>query len=339
MGREGNRKKPSQNTHLENTFGRKESMNHLSLKKHTKNICKTSPAAQQGNCRLLSLTAVTMILLLGIVLAGCINNRAEAAGMNEKAIIVASFGTSYEDTLKKTIAGCEDSIRSAFPDYKVIRAFTSNIIREILSERGMEIKSVDEALELCKESGVKTVMIQPLHVMPGEEFHEKILKPANTFSGDFTELVISPPLLHSLDDYDAVVNGLKGIIPVLQKDEAFVFMGHGTHHPSNATYSCLQLKLWEWQENILVGTVEGYPGYDWVLGELKKRSITKVTLMPFMIVAGDHAQNDMAGPEDDSWKSMLEAEGIEVSVSLTGLGEIEGVREIYINHIRDAGKQ
>lgn len=272
-----------------------------------------------------------MMLLLAVMmlsLIGC--NKADA---NKKALLVVSFGTSYEDTRTKTIDAVENVFKEEFSSYDVKRAFTSQTIIDILADRdGLEVNNVTEAMEALKKEGYGTVLIQSLHVMNGAEYDDMVAV-VSEFEDDFADLKIGKALLTSVEDYDQVVEGLASNFQDMDNTSAVVFMGHGTHHEANAVYATLEYKFHSMgHEHVYVGTVEGFPTFDNVLEKLKKDGINKVTLMPFMIVAGDHAENDMAGDEADSWKVMLKSEGFEVETKLIGLGENQAVRDLFINH-------
>lgn len=254
---------------------------------------------------------------------------------DKKGILVISFGTSYADTRKVTIEACEEKIAASFPDYEVRRAFTSSIIIKKLKERdNIQIDTPEEALNKMKDEGFTKVIVQPLHIIPGLEY-EEVLAVVNNFRGSFKELTVGRPVLYGIEDYKQAVEALKQQLPALDKDHAVVLMGHGTTHPANACYSCLQSVLNDEELNVLVGVVEGYPGIDNVIAKLKRNNIKEVTLMPYMLVAGDHAINDMAGDEEDSWKSILEREGFKVNIYLHGLGENNSYQEIYVQRVQD----
>ncbi|WP_432402296.1 sirohydrochlorin cobaltochelatase [Wukongibacter sp. M2B1] len=256
---------------------------------------------------------------------------------NKKAILVVSFGTSYADTRKVTIEACEEKITKAFPEYDVRRAFTSQIIIEKLKERdNILVENPTEALTKLKDEGFSEVYIQPLHVINGAEYDD-IVAETSEFQEDFDKLVLGRPLLTSVDDYRKVAEALAEQMPERSEKEAVVFMGHGTHHDANAAYACLDYIFEdEGQNNVFVGTVEGFPDLDTVIKRLEKNNIEKVTLMPLMLVAGDHAQNDMAGDEEDSWKVILKGKGYEVETVLRGLGEVSKIQDIYIEHLKTA---
>jgi sirohydrochlorin cobaltochelatase len=255
----------------------------------------------------------------------------------KKGILVVSFGTSYPETRAVTIEACEKSIAQAFGEYEIRRAFTSHMVIKILAERdGIRVDKPEEALQKMYEEGFSEVIVQPLHIIPGEEFHEKIVKKVSALTGHVEKLCIGLPILSATEDFDAAIEAIMGQLPELREGEAVVLMGHGTRHPANAAYAALQHMLNVKNLPVYVGTVEGYPGLPEVAALLKQEAIQKVVLMPFMLVAGDHAIHDMAGDDDDSWKSRFAALGFEVEVFLRGLGENRLIREMYIKHVRDA---
>ena len=255
--------------------------------------------------------------------------------IDKKALLVVSFGTSYEDTRKVTIEATEDRLAKEFPDYEVRRAFTSNIIINKLKERdGLSIDTPAEALQKLYDEGFGTVLIQPLHIINGAEYDD-LIEESDLFKDKFEKFCVGRPILTSHEDYLAAIEALKGELDGLKEDEAFIFMGHGTHHDANSAYACLDYMLkTEGYENVFVGTVEGFPTLENIIPQLEKKNIRKVKLMPFMLVAGDHANNDMAGDEEDSWKMILKGEGYEVETILKGLGENEGIRDIYVEHAK-----
>lgn len=258
---------------------------------------------------------------------------------DKKAILVVSFGTSYADTRAKTIEAIESDIADAFPDYEVKRAFTSQMIIKKLAERdGLEIDDVATAMEKLISDGVGTLVIQPTHVMHGSEYDE-MMEQTSMYAENFVSLTYGRPLLSLTSDYEKVAQAIVDEYGVndLDADTALVLMGHGTYHFANSTYSALDYMFKDMgYPNIFVGTVEGYPELDSVIKGLNVGEYNKVVMAPLMIVAGDHAENDMAGDEDDSWKVMLKADGIEAEPILKGMGEIQAVRDLYISHIEDA---
>lgn len=253
----------------------------------------------------------------------------------KKAILAVSFGTTYPDTLEKTIAATERALGEAFDGFAVRRAFTSGkIIDKLRARDGVLIDNVAEALQRLLDEGFTHVAVQPTYVMHGEEY-EKMLSQVEPFRARM-KMTVGMPLLHAESDYIAVADALSDWLGGLKADEALILMGHGTPHFANCAYSQMEHVLQLRCERIFVATVEGYPTLDTVLEKLKKRpQIRRVTLAPFMLVAGDHAKNDMAGTED-SWKSALEAEGYEVRCVLKGIGECEAVHELFVQHCREA---
>lgn len=249
-------------------------------------------------------------------------------------LLVVSFGTSYNETRAKTIDAVEAELQKAYPDYQVRRAFTSQIIIDILKEReNLTIDNVTQAMERLVADGVKDVVVQPTHIMTGFEYDDMV-KEVSAFADKFDSLKISTPVLTEDADYDAVVEALVAQNSAYEADDTvLVFMGHGTEHEANATYTKLQEKLnAAGHENYIIGTVEATPSLDDVAAAVKASGAKKVVLMPLMIVAGDHANNDMAGDEEDSWKSVLTAQGYEVECVLQGLGEYAGIRQILVDH-------
>ncbi len=256
----------------------------------------------------------------------------------KKAVLVVSFGTSYNESRTLTIEAVEADVAAAFPDWEVRRAFTSQIIIDKLASRdNLQIDNVGPALERLIADGYGTVVVQPTHVMPGFEYDD-IAAEVGTYTGYFSKLIVGKPLLTAEEDYENVAAAVMSTVAEAgSTDTAVVFMGHGTEHFANATYSELEYVLHaEGYENAFVGTVEGYPAVDDVIAAAAAYGASKVVLYPFMIVAGDHANNDMAGDEADSWKSAFEAAGFETECRIQGLGQNEGVRGIVIAHLRSA---
>ena len=261
--------------------------------------------------------------------------------MSAKALLVVSFGTSYPRALEQDIETTERAIAAALPDRVFFRAFTSGMILRKLARRdGVEIDDVPAALERICAEGYTDVVIQPTHIMNGDEY-DKLCTQAAPWSGRLERLVIGAPLLTALEDYQEAARALMAQFDPPAPDEARVFMGHGTGHCANAAYLKLEYILHDlgWKRAFL-GTVEGYPA----LAEVRRRlaecgGVRRVVLAPFMLVAGDHANNDMAGPEPDSWKSVLEADGYEVTCRVAGLGEYPGIRAIFAAHARAAEQE
>ncbi len=254
---------------------------------------------------------------------------------DKPVILVVSFGTSYNDTREKTIDAIENKIAEAYPDYEVRRAFTSQIIIDKLKERdNLEIDNVEEALDRIVADGVKTLIVQPTHLMSGYEYSD-LAAAVEEYSEKIDNVSMGKPLLSYDEDFDAVAAALPEITKDYNKDgTAVVFMGHGTEHESNEVYVKLQEQVTAiGYNNYYIGTVEATPTLDDMVAAVKKGDYKKVVLQPLMVVAGDHANNDMAGDEDDSWKSVFEKEGFEVECVLSGLGEFPEIQSIYVDHV------
>ncbi|PAB57986.1 sirohydrochlorin cobaltochelatase [Anaeromicrobium sediminis] len=254
----------------------------------------------------------------------------------KKGILVVSFGTSYADTRKVTIEAVEEKIAKEFADYEVKRAFTSNMIIKKLKERdGIMVDTPEEALNRMKEEGFEEVIVQPLHIMAGAEYDD-LVEATKAYKDTFKKLSVGNPVLAGPVSYEKAVNALMTQVGKLEKGEAAVVMGHGTHHAANASYAALQNKFDDKELPVYVGTVEAHPALEDVIAKLKKDNVKKVKLMPYMLVAGDHAQNDMAGDEEDSWKTVLKKEGFEVEIYLHGLGENKEYQNIYVENTKEA---
>ena len=259
-------------------------------------------------------------------------------GIGEKELLVVSFGTSFNDSRRLTIGAIEETLDQAFSDYDVRRGFTANIVIDHVQRRdGVKIDDIDEALKRAVDNGVKKLVIQPTHLMNGIEYDEIVSKVAN-YADAFEQVEISRPLLTSDDDFARVEAAIVDWTKEYDDGEtAIVFMGHGTEHASNEVYAKMQKKLTDdGYKNYFVGTVEAEPSLDDVRKLVKDGGYKRVVLEPLMVVAGDHANNDMAGDEEDSWKSAFTADGVEVVCLLRGLGENEAIRQIYVDHAKEA---
>lgn len=258
---------------------------------------------------------------------------------SDAAILVVSFGTSYNDSRDITIGAVEEAIAKACPEYEVRRAFTSQIIIDILAERdNLDIDNIEEALDRAVADGVKELIVQPTHLMNGFEYND-LAKALTDYVDKFDKIILSEPLLMSDSDFDGVIKAITDKTASYDDGEtAICFMGHGTEAESNGVYAALQSKLTEaGYENYYVGTVEAEPSLEDVVAALNaKGTYKKVVLEPLMVVAGDHANNDMAGTEEDSWKTVLEQEGYEVECIIEGLGQIPAVADIYVEHVQKA---
>jgi sirohydrochlorin cobaltochelatase len=250
-----------------------------------------------------------------------------------KALLVISFGTTHRDTRRKTIDASEQVLADAFPDHDLKRAFTAKKIIRILRDRdGVDVDTVHQAAEKILKNGYWEVLVQPLHVLNGSEYHE-LLRELSPFAKKFDRLAVGAPLLSSPEDYVNLVEAVADEIPELKEGETVVFMGHGTEHPANASYPALDYTFKrQGYKQVHIGTVEGIPDFDDVIQQLEESGAKKVYLLPMMVVAGDHAKNDMAGVDEDSWKSRLEAAGYSVEAKLVGLGEMAGIQQMYVDH-------
>ena len=240
------------------------------------------------------------VLALGLILMMLLGCMSVASAEEVKPVIlVVSFGTSYNDNRELTIGAVEADIQAAYPDWEVRRAFTAQTIIDILAERdGIETDNVTEAMERLVADGVKKVVLQPTHLMHGYEYDDVMAEIA-PYIDQFDSFAVGEPLLSSIEDYEGVIDALLAENEnVVSEDVALVYMGHGTEHFANACYSQLQaLMRAEGYENAFVGTVESFPGLDDMLSQVAVFGATKVVLQPLMVVAGDHANNDMAGDE------------------------------------------
>jgi sirohydrochlorin cobaltochelatase len=292
----------------------------------------------------MSMFTTVLLVIYGLgIMTGGLGIYAKETSTVKKAILVVSFGSTYADTRKATIEAVEARIRAAFPDYEVRSAFTSRIIIKKLAERdGLKYDTESQALEKLKTEGYTEVLVQPLHIEAGDEY-VKIIKAVSNYASAFAKIAVGRPLLYYTgqanekpDDYRIAIQALRGQLPNLGAREAVGLMGHGGLNPANTAYAALQLKLEDaGLKNVFVFTVEGYPTLDNLIVKLQQNKIKKVTLIPFMMVAGDHANNDMAGDEEDSFKSQLQKAGFQVEVYLHGLGENTAVQNIYVQHVKD----
>lgn len=257
-------------------------------------------------------------------------------GMNE--LLVISFGTSFNDNRRLTVGAIEAAMEEAFPDWSVRRGFTSQIIIDHVKSRdGEVIDNVTEALDRAVANGVKTLVVQPTHLMDGFEYNDVVTELA-TYADAFENIAIGAPLLTSDADFQTVMQAVVDATAQYDDGEtAICLMGHGTEADSNGVYAKMQQCMADaGYANYFVGTVEAEPTLEDVLAAVQAGSYKKVVLRPLMIVAGDHANNDMAGDEEDSWKSAFEAAGYEVSCEIKGLGELEAIQQLLVAHAQDA---
>lgn len=282
--------------------------------------------------------------------------------IGENEILAVSFGTSFNDSRVADIKGIEDALQEANPDWSVRRAFTAQIIiNHVQARDGEKIDNVDQALERAVDNGVKNLVVQPTHLMRGAEYDE-LVEAVENYKDKFETVKIAEPLLGEVGaDADAVNSDKEAVSKALTAEAvkdagydsldaakedgtAFVFMGHGTSHTAKVSYSQMQTQMKDLgYDNVFIGTVEGEPeetSCESVIDAVEKAGYKKVVLRPLMVVAGDHANNDMAGDDDDSWLSMFKASGKfdSVDTQITGLGEIKDIQQIYVNHTAEAMK-
>lgn len=283
--------------------------------------------------------------------------------IGENEILVVSFGTSFNNSRAADIKGIEDALQAAYPDWSVRRAFTAQIIiNHVQARDGEKIDNVNQALDRAVNNGVKNLIVQPTHLMHGAEYDE-LIGELDNYKDQFESVQVAEPLLGEVGADATVINADKKAVAEILTAEAvktagydsldaakedgaaFVFMGHGTSHTAKVSYSQMQTQMQELgYDNVFIGTVEGEPeetACEAVIDAAAEAGYTKVILRPLMVVAGDHANNDMAGGDEDSWLSMFKASGKfdSVDTQIAGLGEIEGIQQIYVEHTADAMNQ
>lgn len=283
-------------------------------------------------------------------LAGCASAAATAgdgaegtsndgASVAKPVILVVSFGTSYASSRHITIGAIESDIREAFPAYDVRRAFTAQIIIDhIEQDTGRHIDSFEEAMDKIVADGVKELVVQPTHLMDGYEYND-IKKSFANYAGKFDKCVLGEPLIAYPEDQVAVADAIKAAMTEYEdKDTAICLMGHGTEADSNGVYAEMQQVFADQgYKNYFVATVEATPTFDDVAKAAKKAGYTKAVLRPLMVVAGDHANNDMADKNDpESFASIMTAAGFEVTCVIEGLGQLADIDEIYVQHVQNA---
>ena len=280
--------------------------------------------------------------------------------IGENEILVVSFGTSFNDSRAEDVKGIEDALAEAYPDWSVRRAFTAQIIINHVQARDDEkIDNMDQALERAVDNGVKNLVVQPTHLMHGAEYDE-LTEAVENYKDKFESVKIAEPLLGEVGADETAINedkaavaeaitaeavktaGFDSLDAAKEEGTAFVFMGHGTSHTAKISYSQMQTQMEQLgYENVFIGTVEGEPedtACEAVIEKLKDAGYKKVILRPLMVVAGDHANNDMAGDDDDSWKSQFEASGVfdSIDTQIAGLGEIDAIQQLYVAHTQAA---
>ena len=248
----------------------------------------------------------------------------------KKAIIAASFGTTYEKALENSISALENTIAASFPEYEVIRAFTSRHVISALRKKGSIVDTVSDAFEKLIAEGFDEIIVQPTHIIGGNEY-ERLCREAEMFRERFKRLVIGSPLLSDDDDIGAVCGFFE---KKFGGEKAVAIMGHGTEHAANKVYQ----KLWDrfaadGFDNIFVGAMEGALTISDIIPKLKSGGYHEIVVTPLLLVAGEHAYNDMAGDGPSSWRSVLEADGFGFVPVIKGLGEYEEIRSLYAEHL------
>lgn len=273
-----------------------------------------------------------------------VNENKDMANLaNKDAIVVMTFGTTFKDTREKTIDATVKEIQAKHPNTKVVTAYTSHIIiNRVKKNEGITYPTPEEALEQLKKEGYTRVALTSLDVIPGMEYNYDMGVYQN-YKDQFKKMTLGTPLMYwqgqedQADDVAETIKAMATQFPKQGKQDAILIMAHGTPQVSNAYYSVIQAKLDEMgYKNVYIYTVEGWPSLDTVLPKLKKNGIKHVTLMPIMMVAGDHANNDMAGSEPDSHKSILEKAGYKVDAYIHGIGENAAIRDLYAQRTEDA---
>ena len=250
----------------------------------------------------------------------------------KKAVLVVSFGTTYEETRKKTIEVCEKKISLALSDYDFYRAYTSNrIIKKIKNRDGIEINNPLQVLEKLYEEGYKEVIVQPLHIICGEEYN-KLKYEVEKYRYKFKRIILGSPLLTCEDDYKEFVEAIINQIPKLCYDEAILFVGHGTLHESNLVYKDVENMLRDYGINAYIVTLEGDKNIHHVIKNLKSENIQTINLMLMMLVVGYHVGKDIKGDKESSLKSILEKEGFKLNMNLKGLGENAKIQDKFVRH-------
>ena len=280
--------------------------------------------------------------------------------IGDNELLVVSFGTSFNDSRAKDIKGIEDALQAAYPDWSVRRAFTAQIIiNHVQARDGEKIDNMEQAMERAVANGVKNLVVQPTHLMHGAEYDE-MMELIDSYRDKFESVAIAEPLLGEVGNDATVINpdkeevakavtaeavqtaGYESLTAAAEDGTAFVFMGHGTSHTAKVSYSQMQTTMQTLgYDNVFIGTVEGEPeetSCENIIEAVKAAGYTKVVLRPLMVVAGDHANNDMAGPDEDSWLSQFNASGDFASVDcqIAGLGEIDAIQQQYIAHTKAA---
>lgn len=281
---------------------------------------------------------MSLIVLLSILLiqSDMVFAHKKHESKNKKGILLVTFGSSYPET-RVAFENIDKIVKAEFPSIEVRWAYTSKLIRKIIRKRGGEVDSPAEALAKMGEDGFTHVAVQSLHIIPGEEYDNlKLTVDAfNKMPKGIKVAELGTPLLFQDEDHKKLASILhEQFQGYTDPKTGVLFMGHGSHHQSNIYYPGFEYYLKQKSNQYFMGTVEGFPLLDAIIPQLKERRIKKVVLTPFMSVAGDHARNDMAGEEEDSWQTILEKEGFATEIEMTGLAEYDDVVRIWVEHLK-----
>lgn len=282
----------------------------------------------------LTATVVALSMLMGMGVGGAAASHHGGDHEQKTGILLVTFGSS-EASAQISFDNIDKKVQETYPEIPVKWAYSSHIIRKKLAKQGKMLDSPEVALAKMADQGFTHVAVQSLHTIAGAEYHD-VRRVVGAFQemGKFESIILGYPLLATQDDMARAARAILATIPKeRKKNEAVVLMGHGTHHPANAFYAALMFQVQMKDPNIFIGTVEGYPEIDTITALLKKKSIEKVYLMPFMSVAGDHAKNDMAGNAKDSWKTILTREGFECVPILKGTAEFDQFVDMWVDHL------
>ncbi|MFO7802384.1 MAG: sirohydrochlorin cobaltochelatase [Desulfovermiculus sp.] len=294
-----------------------------------------------------ALTALVLVCVFGLMVSGPAHAHAHGDGHGHShghqehkedkvGILLVAFGSSYPQA-QVAFENIEDQVQKAFPGKPVCWAYTSQKIRRKMAKEGEDLDSPAQALADMQDEGFTHVAVQSLHTIAGAEFHDlqSVVNGFASMSGGFEEIMLGYPLLATPHDLEHVHQAMLENIPAeRKKDEAVIFMGHGTYHPSNAFYQAVAFELQQDDPNVYMGTIGGPPGLEEIVADLEQKDIQKAYLMPFMSVAGDHVRNDMAGDGPDSWKSLLNEAGIKSEPVLKGTAEYDNLVDIWVDHLK-----
>ena len=283
---------------------------------------------------------LAMVMALSMVL---VSTDSIASASPKKALVVVSFGTTFAEARTNDIEGIENALKKAFPDREFRRAFTSKIVmKRMLENQQIKVDDLATTLSKLQKEGYQDILVQPTHLIHGEEYEAKVLATVQKFNKDFAKIVVGKPLMTDEKDYAVVAAALSTQFPALQENQAVIFMGHGSPRDNNKsfgnTYKTLQATFDRMNLPVVIGVVEevDHPNFEDMYANFKQRGYKSAVLMPLMVVSGDHANNDMAGNEDDSWKSMMSKDGYQVTAQMGGIGRNVAIQALYVNHAIEA---